>query len=326
LARRKSGKTSFVQRLYKILWSENGQVVPFYFDIGDNKVWYPDFAEEYFCAFASQYISFVERKPEYISTPLTMDKIREYGKNKGISFLVQSIDSMGEKKKDEYYSSMWKIAASAPHRFASVSHRRFLVILDEFQNITAYIYPDKNMKEAPIDTLAGSYHSLAESKVAPMLVTGSYVGWLIDIMDKYLEAGRLSRFFMTPYLTPEAGLEAVFKYADAYHKAITNVTALLLNTLCFSDPFFISCIFQSQVRGRDLTTDEGVVATVNYEISHRQSEMSMTWREYIDKTLQRVNDKNAKKMLLFLTKHSGSFYRPKELKKELNLSIMDLIE
>lgn len=32
LARRKSGKTAIVQRIFNRLWSENGEVIPFYFD------------------------------------------------------------------------------------------------------------------------------------------------------------------------------------------------------------------------------------------------------------------------------------------------------
>jgi len=57
---------------------------------------------------------------------------------------------------------MWKTACTAPHRFADLYDQRILVILDEFQNITKYIYPDQFYKEAAIETLAGSYHSLAE--------------------------------------------------------------------------------------------------------------------------------------------------------------------
>lgn len=37
LARRKSGKTAFVQRIFNQLWSESGAVIPFYFDIAENK-------------------------------------------------------------------------------------------------------------------------------------------------------------------------------------------------------------------------------------------------------------------------------------------------
>ncbi len=35
LARRKSGKTSFVQRIFNQLWSENGALIPFYFDVAE---------------------------------------------------------------------------------------------------------------------------------------------------------------------------------------------------------------------------------------------------------------------------------------------------
>ena len=55
-----------------------------------------------------------------------------------------------------------------------------------------------------------------------MLVTGSYIGWLLSIIDKYLEAGRLSRITFSPYLTSEAGLQAVYKYAEVYEEPITN--------------------------------------------------------------------------------------------------------
>ncbi|RLC07625.1 MAG: hypothetical protein DRI57_25625, partial [Deltaproteobacteria bacterium] len=37
LARRKSGKTAFVQRIFNQLWSENREVIPFYFDIAEKK-------------------------------------------------------------------------------------------------------------------------------------------------------------------------------------------------------------------------------------------------------------------------------------------------
>ena len=61
LARRKSGKTAFVQRIFNQLWSEHGEVIPFYLDIPEIKIWYPHLAVKYYRAFASQYISFQER-------------------------------------------------------------------------------------------------------------------------------------------------------------------------------------------------------------------------------------------------------------------------
>ena len=321
LARRKSGKTAFVQRIFNQLWSANGAVIPFYFEIADNKIWYPDFAVKYYRSFASQYISFLERDSKLVQHPLTLEKIKEYGLAKSNQLLVDDVEDILNNKEMGLHDSMWEIANAAPHRFAGILDIRFLVILDEFQNISKYVYPDKDYKADAIDTLAGSYHSYSESKVAPMLVTGSYLGLILDIINKYLEAGRLSRFFMKPYLTPEEGLQAVYKYAEFYQQDLSLESAIQINELCMYDPFFISCVIQSNYENKDLRTVQGVVDTVNYEISDRNSEMSVTWGEYIEAAVERINDKHAKHILLHLSKHNQRYWTPQEVKDYLNLEL-----
>lgn len=321
LARRKSGKTAFIQRIFNEIWSRNGQVIPFYFDVAERKAWYPDFALDYYRAFVTQYISFMERDPKLIGKRLTLEQIEAYGTGHDMAILGEDILSIQSDRKMRFYDSIWKTAYSAPHRFADAHDQRVLVIIDEFQNITQYIYRDEPCTGEPDETLAGSFHYHVESKIAPMLVTGSYIRWLINISSKYLEAGRLTEMFMSPYLTPESGLEAVYRYADAYGEPLTNETAIQMNNLCMSDPFFISCVIQSNYEDKDLADQKGVVNTVNYEITHRYSEMSRTWGEYIQLTLQKVNDRNAKTLLLFLSKHSDRYWTPAELKDALGLDI-----
>jgi len=48
LARRKSGKTAFVQRIFNQLWNEQGAVIPFFFDLGENEIWLPDLSKKYY--------------------------------------------------------------------------------------------------------------------------------------------------------------------------------------------------------------------------------------------------------------------------------------
>ncbi|SLM31338.1 conserved hypothetical protein [Desulfamplus magnetovallimortis] len=321
LARRKSGKTAFIQRLFNQLWSENGKVIPLFFEIGEEKKWFPDFAIQYYCSFASQYISFLERKEPLVTMPMDLQAIKTWGKSKSHTYIVNDVNIIMRAKEDRFYGRIWELAYTAPERFAAALDHRFLVIIDEFQNLTEYIYRDKACETGKDETIAGSFHGVSESKIAPMLVTGSYVGWLVGILDKYLEAGRLKRFFMNPYLTPEEGLQAVFKYAEYYEEPITNETATQINQLCQSDPFFISCVMESEFEGKDLTTRQGVVNTVNFEISDRRSEMSMTWGEYIELTLQRVNDIHAKTILLHMSKHADRYWTPKELKETLEMDI-----
>jgi hypothetical protein len=322
LARRKSGKTAFVQRIFNQLWSENGAVIPFYFEFGENKIWYPDLAIEYYCSFASQYISFLERDEKLVMYPLSLEEIREYGVANSIKPFIQDVDFFFQHREvGGSHDLMWKAAYLAPHRLAALYNRRVLVILDEFQNISQYVYRDEKCDGKPDETMPGSYHSISESKIAPMLVTGSYVGWLIMIISQYLQAGRLKQIRMSPYLSNEEGLEAVFKYAEFYNELVINETAVQINELCMSDPFFISCVIQNEYKGKDLTDSKKVIETVNYEISARDSEMSKTWNEYLQLTLQQVNDRNAKNMLLHLSKHADRYWTPKELKAKLSLPL-----
>ncbi|MCB0061538.1 MAG: hypothetical protein KDE19_05470 [Caldilineaceae bacterium] len=323
LARRKSGKTSFVQRLFNELWSANGQVIPFYFDIADKDVWLPAFAVDYYRAFASQYISFLERDDQPVRRPLSLEQIRAYGIEKGITLLVDDVDELRRHQEQGFYDLVWNVASAAPHRFATVYDQRFLVILDEFQNIASHVYRDEACETSLDKSMPGSFHSLSESKYAPMLVTGSYIGILQRIMDEYLEAGRLSISRFTPYLTPEEGLEAVYKYAEIYQEPITNQSAQQINELCLADPFFISCVILSEFGGKDLTTTEGVIDTVNFEIADRESELSKTWAEYLHLTFRRVNGPNTKSLMLFLNKHDERFWTPRELKEELSLELTE---
>jgi hypothetical protein len=46
LARRKSGKTAIMQRLFNILWNRKGTVIPFYIEISDQDQWLLDFASK----------------------------------------------------------------------------------------------------------------------------------------------------------------------------------------------------------------------------------------------------------------------------------------
>jgi len=320
LARRKSGKTAFVQRLFNQLWSHYGQVIPFYFSVPESKMWYPNFAISYYTAFASQYISFLERKVEWVRQPLSLDQIKEYGQTHAISLLVNDVE-LFQTGFGKHNDLLWETAYTAPHRFASVYDQRILVIIDEFQYLTQFIYRDKKCEGQPDSSMPGSFHTVVESKVAPMLVTGSYISWILEIAAQYLEAGRLSLWYMNPYLTPDEGLQAVYRYAEAFGEPITNESAAMLNQLCMADPFFISCVVQSNYKGRNLQTVDGVADTVNYEITSRTSELSKTWGEYIYKNLSRLNDRHSKHIVLHLTKHHERTWTPKEIKEALGLEL-----
>ena len=151
------------------------------------------------------------------------------------------------------------------------------------------------------------------------MLTGSYVGWMREIIRRYLEPGRLEVFDFSPYLTEEEGLLAVYTYAEALQVPINNATAVQLNTLCKADPFFIFCVINSRYPKRDLTTTAGVIATVDDTVANRKSFFSLTWQEYIGKTVKQVNDTYGKHILLHMSKHNDREWTARELKQTLHL-------
>jgi hypothetical protein len=52
-----------------------------------------------------------------------------------------------------------------------------------------------------------------------------------------------------------------------------------------------------------------------------RSEMSETWNEYLQLTLERVNDVHAKNILLHLSKHADRYWTPREIKGALSLPL-----
>ncbi|KPA17417.1 ATPase domain protein, prokaryote domain protein [Candidatus Magnetomorum sp. HK-1] len=317
LARRKSGKTAILQRVFNKLWSDTKcGVIPFFLSLEEKGLWFPEFSKLYYRTFASHYISYFERDRLIVNKPMTLDEIREYGVKKSIKYFIQDVDELRENESIENYGLMWRTAYMAPSEFAAMYDQRILVILDEFQYISKHIFVDKNLTKND-ESMPGSYHNIVESKIAPMLVSGSYVGWMLNLMADYLEAGRLDQFYISPYLKPDEGLQAVYKYADFYNKPITNETAEQINTLCMSDPFFIACVIKNS-RNKHFNTQEDVIDAVNHELTGKHSRMSKTWAEYINKTVSKINDIHGKNLLLHLCKHKERTWTPEELKDKLN--------
>ena len=76
--------------------------------------------------------------------------------------------------------------------------------------MTKYLYWDKE-RAVKAYNLPGGYHGLVESKVSPMLVSGSYVGWMVQMMREMFVGGRLRKKHISPQLDSDAGLKSAYR-------------------------------------------------------------------------------------------------------------------
>ncbi|MCP4386504.1 MAG: hypothetical protein GY798_34690, partial [Hyphomicrobiales bacterium] len=274
LSRRKKGKTALVQRLFNILYSKNDpQVIPFFFRIPELPLSISDFGHVFYRAFLSQYLGFRRRDPGLINKSLGLGELKELVKDDpGLSRDIREMEDISATTPP----LAWNHAQSAPHRFATDYDIRIVQIIDEFQYMNRFVYNDRDLK-VKVD-LCHSYMGLAESKYAPLIVTGSYIGWLTTILNHMTARFEDSELGS---LTDKEALETAYNYARIFGCSVNESTAAYIAEVAYNDPFYISQVIPTKKPDLDLANKEGVRAALQFETTFGKGFVAKIWMEYI---------------------------------------------
>ena len=319
LSRRKTGKTAIIERLYNITFHKNDTVIPFYFEIEEKDQWLGTFSVDYFLTFIYQYLAFKTRKADYILQPVkTFNNAMEIAEKEEFDFIADVVKSVHELSKKEDADSLWGTVINCPRLVAEHYDERVVQMIDEFQYINRHIFHDKE-KTRQIDNLAGSYHRTCEYKNAPLLISGSWIGWLMDDINKMLY-GRFMYFFLDK-MPKDDLVEMVLKYSYDRNIPVTEKTAYILAEVSEGNPHYISAIFDSYYEKKDLLTEQGIKKTLEYEVT--RGVINTAWMEYIDAAIPRINDSYAKKIVLYLSQNRHRKIGRTELKEKLGIKLSD---
>jgi hypothetical protein len=324
MARRKMGKTALLERLFNITYHKNDGVIPFYYEVKEVKMWIGDFCQDFFLTFIYQYIAFKTRKTEYLLPEGESDfeKAIHIAKKEGLDYLTGFIESAAHAVAHEKVDILWNIARETPRKIAARRNEFIVQMIDEFQFLNAMIYWDRAKSDNQLaDTLAGGYLSTAESKIAPLLVSGSWVGWLMDELNKMLPS-RFRYKFLENMPENEAS-EVLFKYSRFFDVPVTEETAFSLIRISEGNPFYISSVICSDYPGKDLTSIDGLTGTLEFETLDDRGLIKTTWMEYMAKAFPKINDRNAKNIVLHLSKNRDREWTRAELREEFNLEMPD---
>ncbi|MCP4147858.1 MAG: hypothetical protein GY757_08915, partial [bacterium] len=276
LARRKTGKTALMERLFNITYYKNDGVIPFYYEIKETGMWIGDFCRDFFLTFIYQYIAFKSRKAEYLypEGESNFNRVLDIAENEGLSYLTGFIEEAAHAAENENLDILWSIARNTPRKIAARQNEFILQMIDEFQFLNDMVYWDKARKNKA-DSLAGGYLSTAESKVAPLLISGSWVGWLLDELITLLPS-RFKHHFLD-HMGEEEVVEMVFKYAYAYRVPVTEETAYMIAKISEGNPFYITSIICSSNRKKNLRTIDGLTETLEFETLDKRGDIRITW-------------------------------------------------
>jgi hypothetical protein len=324
MARRKMGKTAIMERLFNITFFKNDGVIPFYYEVKETKMWVVDFCKDFFLTFIYQYIAFKSRNPGYLRPESRSDFEVAAGiaKKEGFDYLVAIIKDAANAVAHQEIDILWEIVRDAPQTIAFRQKEFIVQMIDEFQFMNAMIYWDKKKsKDQVADTLAGGYLSTAESKIAPLLVSGSWVGWLLNQLDTMLP--NRFRYEFLENMPENEAVEMIYKFSNFFEVPVTEQTAYLMFKQTEGSPFYISSLIRSRFPGKDLTTMNGLIDTLEFETLDRRGNIKLTWMEYVISTFKKVNGKNAKKIVLYLCQNRDREVTRRELLEKLNLGLDD---
>ncbi len=315
LSRRKKGKTALLQRFFNILYTRNDpQLIPFYYRVHEEHLPKPAFAKMFYRRLLSQYFGFTTRAPELIDQVLSFNELRELAKgDRHVEADLRRMGEIMENSPDE----AWVYAREAGHRISALNNVRIIQILDEFQYLNRWILSSPDGK---VEKLCYSYMGAAESKFSPQIVAGSYIGWLGAILRHM--TGRYLEWHLES-LTDEEALAAVYNYAHVYQVTITDETAPYIAEVCENDPFYIAATVFNRPQEKNLTTHEGVRVALALETIAGRGEIARVWKEYLWGAFDRVNDKNARAIVLYLAAHEPEERGRDQILADLELDMTD---
>jgi len=313
LARKRRGKTALLQRFFNILYTRGDpKVIPIYFRVPDVPIKYETFIWSYFLNLIKQYLAHKLRRPELMLSELTPEAlIALAGQDKILIHKIEGIVQTIREDRDLAWNSVRELG----HQLAVLKDERIIQIIDEFQFMNEYILRDGE----PVKLCSG-YQMTGSSKVSPQIITGSYIGWLDAIVRRMV--GRYFEFRLGP-LPQEEAVAAIYKYAHIFKRDISSQAASYLAELCHYDPYYISLMFKSPYPDRGPLTRELARKILNYETRLEGGEITKMWGDYIHSAIERVNDRHAKKIILYLAKHSDREFTRDQLRQNLKLELDD---
>ena len=314
LARKRRGKTALVQRLYNILYSRNDpEIIPFYFRVPEGVMTTLEYSKLFMEHLFSQILGYLQRNPDLIRRPLDWAELEEPSKN--IPAMNAEYKRMTAYIAEDNPMAAWELAREAGHHLSMVMNVRIIQILDEFQYLNHFIYRDDTLTVK--HELATFYQKTGSSKVSPQIITGSYIGWLTRIVNHMV--GRYAHYYLKSLPDDEA-LTCVYRYASIYGQKISDASAPYIAAVCYNDPFYIACMFAHDDLEKDLCDETSIRSTME-ALTEKGGLIDNMWGEYIGLALQKVNDRVAKKAILYLAHHDPEDRTCDQMIEDLNLSL-----
>lgn len=89
------------------------------------------------------------------------------------------------------------------------------------------------------------------------------------------------------------------------------------------NPFYLTSLIRSECKDKNLTNIDGLTRALEYETLDDNGVIKATWMEYLIRVFSRIDERDAKRIVLYLYKHNGREFSRKDLLYGLKLDMSD---
>ncbi|MDM8521903.1 hypothetical protein QUF80_00885 [Desulfococcaceae bacterium HSG8] len=324
LGRRKIGKTLVLERLYNILYSERKGVIPFYYEFREGR----RSGQEFYIDFA---IRFYMQVVGYYTRDITWNRraVKSDTRIPDIGTLLEEIAPLSLPNKDiitDHLRNSMSIsqlvmpqyeyvlaAVGVPEGFATMVgvEDQIVQMLDEFQYLNMHI--DAGVEDKPCK----AYMSPAESRVAPLLITGSLMGVVSHDLMRWLP----QRFdeFIVPKMNTEESVEMTLNYGRLFGQRVSRETASYIVHITNNVPGRITDLLLPKFGKPMISSPDDADEALAWEVE--KGRIRSDWEEYLSHAMNSVNDVNLRRITYFLCRHEGEWYYPGRLRQAMSLDL-----
>ena len=337
---RRLGKSVLLDRLVnEVFFKPEYKVAPFYFRMQRADVTLRYFLLEYATTFFRQYVAYCLQDPLlYSDRSVTIENLLDIpSDHKAVQMAKKFAEGFLKRYQRQLYNETrnhWTNFICEPERLASHSGTRVAIIIDEFQDMQFYVHDVNDeyldvIKEKRTQNpykvginLPATYDRQAQSRKAPMLVSGSAV----TLVFKTVMGGPLGGRFFFKYLKPMSipdGASLLRQLIKIYHRDeyIGTEDALYASAQVGGHPYYLYCIAMSQCEGKIFKDKENIDKIIRYEIE--DGNIYGFWQTHFANNRKYINEDNdeetGKKIIYYFTKYNNQPVEIEEIAQTLKI-------
>ncbi|MCP4109989.1 MAG: hypothetical protein GY749_31450 [Desulfobacteraceae bacterium] len=337
---RRMGKTVLLDRLVNIVFFKSEyRVAPFYFTVEPEKTTLRKFLLEYATTFFRQHIAYCNQDPVLFQDDTAKLKdILEYRSENAPADLARKMIRDFLRRYDEETNedarNHWEAFIRVPERLASFSGTRVAVIIDEFQDMKFSVYDTSEERFAEMAArgmltdqgatdLTATYRRQAQSRKAPMLVSGSSVTMIFRTVMGGPLGGRFDFTYLKPLSVPDGAVllnQLLAIYSPG--TVISPENAIYASAQAGGHPYYLYCLAMSKCEDKSFEETDTIDRLIRYEIRH--GKIFGFWQTHFQDNRKHINADSdetlGRKIIYYFTMYNNRPVEINEIAEKLNVS------